>query len=74
MDGALMEIGPYRLKNEKTLMDNPGSWNRYADLLFIDQPVGVGFSTIHDGGYLHDLPEMARDMLTFLDKYFGAFS
>lgn len=72
-DGALMEIGPYRLKDEDTLEDNPGSWNKFSDLLFIDQPVGTGLSTIDTDSYVGDLQEMAEDILTFLDKYFGIF-
>ncbi|EFQ98970.1 carboxypeptidase KEX1 precursor [Nannizzia gypsea CBS 118893] len=46
MDGALMEIGPYRLKDDHTLTYNNGSWDEFANLLFVDQPVGTGFSYV----------------------------
>lgn len=72
-DGALMEVGPYRMKDENTLQDNPGSWNKFADLLFIDQPVGTGLSTIDTDSYVGDLTEIADDILVFLDKYFAIF-
>lgn len=73
MDGALMEVGPFRIKNEKTIVPNNGSWNKYANLLFVDQPIGVGLSTSDTDSYLHELPEMAADMMTFLDKYLSIF-
>ncbi|KAL1975643.1 hypothetical protein VTN31DRAFT_4035 [Thermomyces dupontii] len=73
MDGALMEIGPYRVKDAETLEYNNGSWDEFANLLFVDQPVGTGFSYVNTNSYLHDLPEMATHMITFLEKWFSIF-
>lgn len=73
MDGALVEVGPFRVKDEKTLMKNPGAWNKDANLIFVDQPIGVGLSTSDTDSYIHELPEMAADMITFLEKYFEVF-
>lgn len=73
MDGALMEVGPFRVSDGKNLVRNPGSWNKDANLLFVDQPIGVGLSTADPGSYIHELPEMAEDMISFLDKYFQVF-
>jgi len=44
--GALAENGPYRLQTDgKTLKENDiGTWNLDANLIFIDQPLGTGFS------------------------------
>jgi carboxypeptidase C (cathepsin A) len=44
--GALMENGPYRLQPDgKTLKYNDaGTWNLEANIVFIDQPLGTGFS------------------------------
>lgn len=72
MDGALMEVGPFRTQKDK-LVANPGSWNKDANLLFVDQPVGVGLSTTDSDSYLHELPDMAKDIITFLEKYFEIF-
>lgn len=72
MDGALMEIGPFRTEGHE-LVPNNGSWNKNANILFVDQPVGVGLSTSDKDSYLHDLPEMAADMLTFLASYYEIF-
>lgn len=72
MDGALIEIGPFRVKGDQ-LVSNPGSWHKYANLLFVDQPVAVGLSTSDANGYITEMPDMATDMITFLEKYFKAF-
>ena len=38
--------GPYFVQPDLTLKKNDGSWNRRYGLLYIDQPVGVGFSLV----------------------------
>ena len=73
MDGALMEIGPYRLKDNRTLVENEGSWNEFANVLFVDQPVGTGFSYVNTNHYLHELTEMADHFVIFLTKFFELF-
>ncbi|KDN63246.1 putative serine carboxypeptidase [Colletotrichum sublineola] len=72
-DGALMEIGPYRVKDENHLEYNNGSWNEFANLLFVDNPVGTGFSFVDTNSYLHELPEMADQFVEFLEKWFAMF-
>jgi hypothetical protein len=73
MDGALMEIGPYRLKDNEHLIYNEGSWDEFANLLFIDNPVGTGFSYVDTDSYLRELPEMADQIIIFLEKWFATF-
>ncbi|KAK2781028.1 Cell death protease [Onygenales sp. PD_12] len=73
MDGALMEVGPYRLEDDHTLTYNNGSWDEFANLLFVDQPVGTGFSYVNTDSYIHDLDVMASQFVTFLDKWFELF-
>ncbi|KAI8305100.1 Pheromone-processing carboxypeptidase KEX1 [Colletotrichum sp. SAR11_59] len=72
-DGALMEIGPYRVKDKDTLTYNNGSWNEFANLLFVDNPVGTGFSYVDTNAYLHELDEMAEQFVKFLEKWFAMF-
>lgn len=73
MDGALMEVGPYRLKDNHTLEYNEGSWDEFTNLLFVDQPVGTGFSFANTDSYLHELDEMAAQFVTFMEKWFAIF-
>ncbi|EEP80880.1 hypothetical protein UREG_05722 [Uncinocarpus reesii 1704] len=73
MDGAMMEVGPYRLKDDHTLKYNEGSWDEFANLLFVDQPVGTGYSYANTNSYLHELDEMAAHFVTFMERWFELF-
>ena len=73
MDGALMEIGPYRLKDNHTLRYNDGSWDEFTNILFIDNPVGTGYSYVNTDSYVHELTEMAKQLVIFLEKFFALF-
>lgn len=42
--GLLMELGPCRVVSNDTTVFNPDAWNNHANLVFLDQPVGVGYS------------------------------
>ncbi|KAI9688577.1 MAG: Cell death protease [Bathelium mastoideum] len=72
-DGALMEVGPYRVNGDGSLGYNNGSWDEFANLLFVDNPVGTGFSYVDTNSYIHELQTMASQMITFLDKWFEVF-
>ncbi|KAF2437304.1 alpha/beta-hydrolase [Karstenula rhodostoma CBS 690.94] len=73
MDGALMEIGPYRVREGGKLEYNNGSWDEFANLLFVDQPVGTGFSYVNTDSYLSELDQMAGQFMVFLEKWFALF-
>lgn len=73
MDGALMEVGPYRLKDDAHLEYNDGAWDEFANLLFVDQPVGTGFSYVDTNAFIHELTEMADQFIRFMEKWFEIF-
>jgi len=72
-DGGLMEIGPYRVRQGGKLESLDGAWNEFANLLFIDNPVGTGYSYVNGNDYVHNLEQMADQIYIFLDKWFTIF-
>ena len=73
MDGALMEIGPYRVQEDGNLRYNNGSWDEFANVLFVDNPVGTGFSFVDGDALVRELTEMADQFVQFLEKWFTVF-
>jgi carboxypeptidase C (cathepsin A) len=46
-----------------TVTTNPYSWNNYANIMYVDQPVGTGFSYAdHYADYVKDETGVAEDM------------
>lgn len=72
-DGALMEIGPYRVRDGQQLQYANGSWDEFANLLFVDNPVGTGYSFVDTDSYIHELQTMADQFVVFLEKWFDLF-
>ncbi len=42
--GLYTEFGPWRAGSNLTLIRNPFTWVKHANIVFLEQPVGVGFS------------------------------
>ncbi|KAJ6630227.1 hypothetical protein B0H10DRAFT_1734497, partial [Mycena sp. CBHHK59/15] len=45
---------------------NPHSWNSNANVLFVDQPIGVRFSYTHCGKTVGTAEETAKDIAASL--------
>ena len=73
MTGAMLEIGPYRMAKGGHMELNGGSWNQIANLLFVDNPVGTGFSHVDEDGLLHELSDMAEQFIIFMTHWFQLF-
>ena len=70
MLGLLQEMGPCRITNDsKTVTLNPNAWNNEANMLYIDQPVGVGFS--HGTTTVGTSQAAASDVWKFLQIFFA---
>uniref|UniRef100_A0A6B2L621 Carboxypeptidase n=1 Tax=Arcella intermedia TaxID=1963864 RepID=A0A6B2L621_9EUKA len=70
MVALFYENGPYFLKGS-TLSINPNSWNEVANVLWIDQPVGTGFSWADTSSdYVGDEKAVAEDLYQFLQTFF----
>ncbi|CAH1396528.1 unnamed protein product [Nezara viridula] len=71
--GMFTEIGPYEVVGEK-LQKRKISWHEDYSLLFIDSPVGTGFSfTDDEDGYRTNQKDVAKDLHTALQQFFRIF-
>ncbi|XP_047943505.1 serine carboxypeptidase II-2-like [Salvia hispanica] len=74
--GLAEEIGPLHIeKDGKTLYLNPYSWNKVANILFVDSPVGVGFSYSNTSSDIlsNGDKRTADDNLIFIEKWLERF-
>ncbi|KAJ9690370.1 hypothetical protein PVL29_012824 [Vitis rotundifolia] len=74
--GATQEIGPFIVDTDgHGLKFNPYSWNREANMLFLESPVGVGFSYSNTTSDYEKLGDdfTANDNYAFLHKWFLKF-
>lgn len=70
-DGAMMEVGAWRMDGKGGLVwvKDGASWNEYADILFLDQPAGTGFSYVNTNAYTKSLPQAADEVVHFLEQF-----
>ncbi|KAJ7258257.1 alpha/beta-hydrolase [Mycena rebaudengoi] len=67
------ENGPIQLQPNGTWFTNEFSWNTLADTIWIDQPVGTGFSTSDSKGYVPDEDQTGEDFVNFLSNLVKVF-
>ncbi|CAL9048909.1 unnamed protein product [Musa banksii] len=74
--GAAVELGPLRVKRHGTGLEfNKYAWNKEANLLFLESPVGVGFSYTNTSSDLTKLEDgfVAEDAYRFLVNWLRRF-
>ncbi|KAI0264975.1 serine carboxypeptidase [Gloeopeniophorella convolvens] len=73
--GLFMELGPCRVTNAT---EDPSffkhAWNTNANVFFIDQPVGVGFSYAEHGISVSHTNQAAQDIAAFVAIFFEHFT
>ena len=74
MDGLFLELGPLRLEPDNTIKINPYSWHNVGNLLFIDQPVGTGFSYTSNNQYANNDDAISSHFYSFLLKFLKVYS
>ncbi|KAI0736660.1 peptidase S10 serine carboxypeptidase [Fomitopsis betulina] len=76
--GLLMELGPCQIDMEGVSPNgttwNPYSWSAEANIFFLDQPVGVGFSYAEYGETVETTEEAARNVHAFITIFFETFT
>lgn len=71
--GAFLEIGPFKMTQNGSLIANEGSWHELANVVFVDNPLGTGFSPIGNDSYASDLDQISKNMVEFLEVFFEVF-
>ncbi|XP_045787389.1 serine carboxypeptidase-like 45 isoform X2 [Trifolium pratense] len=73
--GAFTEHGPFQPTRKGGLVKNQYSWNRAANMLYLDSPASVGFSYSTNKSFYDLLNDelTARDNLVFLRGWFTKF-
>jgi serine carboxypeptidase-like clade 1 len=74
LDGFFYELGPFELKAGGGLKLRPYRWNRFANMLFLEAPVGVGFSYSSDKDYSNSDNRTATENMLAIEKFFESYS
>ncbi|KAF9789593.1 serine carboxypeptidase [Thelephora terrestris] len=71
--GLLFELGPCQIANETSVKYNKHSWNSHSNILFLDQPVNVGYSYSDDGSAVDRSAVAGEDVYAFFQLFFARF-
>ncbi|KAJ7819506.1 carboxypeptidase C [Mycena leptocephala] len=72
--GLLFELGPCSIADEgRNTTFNKHSWTASANMIFLDQPVNVGFSYADDGTTVNTSPVAGKDVYAFLELFLSRF-
>uniref|UniRef100_A0A8D0G6Y4 Probable serine carboxypeptidase CPVL n=1 Tax=Sphenodon punctatus TaxID=8508 RepID=A0A8D0G6Y4_SPHPU len=73
MFGLFVEHGPYAVNKNLTLFERKFPWTSKFSMLYIDNPVGTGFSFTDDTGYAVNQVDVGRDLYSALTQFFQLF-
>ncbi|XP_047439631.1 lysosomal protective protein [Mugil cephalus] len=74
LDGLLTEHGPFLIQDDgATLQYNPYSWNKIANMLYLESPAGVGFSYSDDKNYVTNDTEVSMNNYLALKQFLRLF-
>ena len=74
MLGFFYEHGPFEIADDgSTLNLRKYRWSRIANVLYIEQPAGVGFSYSDSLNYVHNDDSSSLDNLAAVEKFYELF-
>ncbi|CDK28353.1 unnamed protein product [Kuraishia capsulata CBS 1993] len=71
LTGLFFELGSSSIDENITPVYNPHSWNSNATVIFLDQPVNVGYS--YSSSSVSDTVAAGKDVYAFLQLFFQQF-
>jgi vitellogenic carboxypeptidase-like protein len=75
MTGLFWEIGPYTLNDKAEMVPRTvGNWNQHYNVLFVDQPIGTGYSFAGTSeAYANNEDDVTADLYFFLQKFYSQY-
>lgn len=75
LTGLFFELGPSSIDAKLKPINNPHSWNNNASVIFLDQPVNVGYSYLGENGdsSVSNTVAAGKDVYAFLKLFFKQF-
>ncbi|KAH6888705.1 Alpha/Beta hydrolase protein [Thelonectria olida] len=71
LTGLFLELGPASINKKLEIVNNPHSWNNNASVIFLDQPVNVGYS--YSSGSVSNTVAAGKDIYALLTLFFHQF-
>lgn len=72
--GLFTENGPFSVSSDQKLIPREYSWHLNYNLIYIDNPVGTGFSfTESDNGFATNETQVGQELLIALQQFFVLF-
>ena len=69
--GLFFELGPSSINKDIQPVHNPYAWNNNATVIFLDQPVNVGYS--YSSSSVSNTVAAGKDVYAFLELFFKQF-
>ncbi|KAK3692250.1 Alpha/Beta hydrolase protein [Podospora appendiculata] len=71
LTGLFLELGPSSIDKKLKIVNNEWSWNNNASVIFLDQPVNVGYS--YSGSQVSSTVAAGKDVYALLTLFFHQF-
>lgn len=71
LTGLFLELGPSSIDKKLKIVNNEFAWNNNASVIFLDQPVNVGYS--YSGSSVSNTVAAGKDVYALLSLFFHQF-